>query len=219
MFVWACTTKPDLATTKNDSDTTENRKVRVVTKDHQEPSHTLTQEFIRLVEKMDSLGFRSDTSRVKKLVYGSYLSPKNDSIVEGNVYYHINDPASTFLFRWDDGVQHPSDSLAIEWLSNATAIWAYFYCQEQHSALIEDGVIEQWEFPDEKTPQQIFDRLISFYPLPYFNTSPFYLISGKHLYVFHTRASAFSFRQQEFFRIFKKDIMREVPYRAYGEAD
>jgi hypothetical protein len=216
-LLFTCAGKPDPVLTAADS--TARKDVKEVVAIDQHLSHTPTREFISLTMKIDSLGFRFDTTRVKKIIYGDYLHPKNIEIFDRLPFYRITNNKETWLYRWDAGTRTVGDSVGHALISEATSVWAYFYCDKKTSSRIEDGVIEQWEFSDEKTPRRILDSLISFYPLPYFNTSPFYLATGKYLYVFHTRANAFSFRQQEFFWIFEKNIMRGVSHQAFGEAD
>jgi hypothetical protein len=97
--------------------------------------------------------------------------------------------------------------------AEAENVWGYFYQKEEQKDVKTDGVIEQWMFKDSVTAQVAIDKLNAIYPLPYFNTQPYYMTDGQFLFIFHTRADAFSYRQKDFFNKFRE--ISSAPAKSY----
>jgi hypothetical protein len=106
-----------------------------------------------------------------------------------------------------------ADSIDTEIFWEASSVWGYFYQKEETKNMRTDGVIEQWEFSDAAMAQVALGKLEAIYPLPYFNTQPHYITNERFLFIFHTRADAFSYRQKEFFEKFQK--ISSAPGRAH----
>ncbi|MCE2998135.1 MAG: hypothetical protein ACK5RG_19575 [Cyclobacteriaceae bacterium] len=164
-----------------------------------------THEFQSLVVALDSLGFKSDTSKVKRL--------KNyRELVDGKIqcfgmfpFYKIAKEKSEILW-WNTRVRNAGDSIDTEIFRTAESAWLYFYQKRETASWVSDGVIEQWKFKDEATTQFALTKLNSKYPFPYYNTNPYYIANGSCLYIFHTRAMAFSYGQKDIFQLFRKIV-------------
>ena len=162
-----------------------------------------TKAFGLLVQRLDSAGYRSDTTRVKKLKNYRELIDCEVRPFGGFVFYKLNKEKTTILW-WNSKAHETRDSIDTEIFREAKNVWGYFYREERRQGLVPDGVIEQWEFADAGIAQNAMNKLAAIYPLPYFNTQPYYITKGQFLFIFHTRASAFSYKQREFFNIFKE---------------
>jgi hypothetical protein len=162
-----------------------------------------TRNFGVIVRILDSLGYKSDTARVAKLKnYKELLD--NEVQFFGNLpFYEVGKEKSKVLW-WNTIARDKHDSIDTEIFREAESLWGYYYQKEENKNMKTDGVIEQWTFRDSVTAQTAIDKLKSIYPLPYFNTQPYYTTDGKFLFIFHTRADAFSYRQKEFFNKFRE---------------
>lgn len=162
-----------------------------------------TEAFFSLIEKLESQGYSSDSLRAKK-VY-SELKQKNTTIIDDKTFYKLNPNESRIITaNLIDKYLESEESLNL--FKNAEDVWVYFYSSQTKSKdnYIEDGIIEQWEFNSKETATTAINKLNSVYPMPFFNTQPYYVQSGNILYVFHTRADMFSYKQKEFFNLFKE---------------
>lgn len=162
-----------------------------------------TKNFRWLAYQLDSLGFKSDTVRVANVRMYKELLNVDVQQFEAFPFYKMNKRNTAILWR-NTRAFNQTDSLDTEIFLKAESVWGYFYQKEETKNVRTDGVIEQWKFIDAATAQTAMDELNKFYPLPYFNTQPYYLTDGPFLFVFHTRADAFSYRQKEFFKKFRE---------------
>lgn len=164
-----------------------------------------THELQELVVALDSLGFKSDTSRVKRLKNYRELLDGKIQLFGMVPFYKIAKEKSEVLW-WNTMVRNASDSIDTEIFRTAESAWLYFYQKRETASWVSDGVIEQWKFKDEATAQIALAKLNSRYPFPYYNTSPYYIANGSYLYIFHTRAMAFSYGQKDIFQLFRQII-------------
>ncbi len=162
-----------------------------------------TVEFATLVKQLDSLGYKSDTNRVKRLKSYPELLDSKIHVFGKFPFYKIEKEKSEVLW-WNAKVRNEDYSIDTEIFRTADNPWLYFYQKRQNSSWVIDGVIEQWIFKDEATAQVALKKLKSKYPFPYANTDPFYLVKGSFLYIFHTRAMAFSYEQKDIFEWFQR---------------
>jgi hypothetical protein len=173
----------------------------------QEPTEKLidgpTRSFGLIVQILDSLGYRSDTARVSRLKNYKELLDTEVQLFGRFPFYKMDKEKAKVL--WWNTVNHDKDdSIDTEIFRKAENVWGYFYQKEENKNLKTDGVIEQWRFGDNVTPQTAMGKLNAIYPLPYFNTQPYYVTDGQFLFIFHTRSDAFSYRQKEFFNKFRE---------------
>ena len=158
--------------------------------------------FYTLIDTIEKLGWIADTNRPKKVtIYKNLKSSKIQKF--NNKPFYIIDLAEHEIFTWENSANHLTDSLNYSLFKKAKSIWAYFYRNKFDKITIRDGVIEQWEFDDETTAELALQNLEEVYPLPYFNTQPYYHQVKNYLFIFNTRASAFSYSQKEIYEIFK----------------
>jgi hypothetical protein len=162
-----------------------------------------TRNFVTIVRLLDSLEYSSDATRSNKSRNYKEIVESEVRFFDGFPFYKI-DKEKTKILWWNTLVRQKEDSIETKIFEEAESVWGYFYSKTETRYLTVDGIIEQWTFPDNTTAETALDDLRSFYPLPYFNTEPYYLTDGKFLFVFHTRASAFSYRQKEFFNKFRE---------------
>lgn len=162
-----------------------------------------TRKFGILVQVLDSLGYSSDTSRVKKLKNYKELLNSEIQLFGKFPFYKIDKEKAKVLW-WNTAFNDKENSIDTEIFRTAESVWGFFYQKEEGENLKTDGVIEQWKFTDSLTAQTAMDKLNKRYPLPYFNTQPYYITDGQFLFIFQTRASAFSYRQKDFVDTFRK---------------
>ena len=116
-----------------------------------------------------------------------------------------------FYQNGEVGVNNETAQNHLSVFSKVTQIWGYFYCHTPRESWNSDGVIEQWEFPDttlaQKALSYITNKGIS--SMLYFNTQPYFARFENSLYIFHSRASAFSYDQQAVFDKFIATIPKE----------
>ncbi|MBI3218793.1 MAG: hypothetical protein HYZ44_04720 [Bacteroidetes bacterium] len=199
LLVISCREKKTKPATQATADQPSTNRSTVSEKSADVPTH----EFQGLVFTLDSLGYQSDTSRVKRLKNYQELLDSKIQIFGKFPFYKIAKEKSEVL-RWNTIIKNKADSIDTEIFRTAESAWLYFYQKRETATWVEDGVIEQWRFKDEATAQFALKKLNSRYPFPYFNTNPYYLVRGQFLYLFHTRAMAFSYKQEDIFEIFRQ---------------
>lgn len=171
-----------------------------------------TRNFGVIVRMLDSLGYKSDTARVAKLKNYKELLGSEVKLFGTFPFYRADKERSKVL--WGNTIaRDKTDSIDTEIFRKAKNVWSYYYQKEESKNLRTDGVIEQWIFMDSTTAQTAMDKLKTIYPLPYFNTQPYYVADGQFLFIFHTRADAFSYRQKDFFNMFRE--ISSAPNKRY----
>lgn len=75
-----------------------------------------------------------------------------------------------------------------------------------------DGVIEQWEFGTEQQARNAYKKITKIGDLIYFNTSPYFYNLDNKLFIFHTRAMNFSFKQAKVFKKFKTIVNQKKQF-------
>lgn len=162
-----------------------------------------TRNFLLIVGILDSLGFKSDTARVAKLKNYNELLDCKVHFIRTFPFYKLDKEKSKVLW-WNTIARDQQDSIDTQIFRKAESVWGYYYQKEESKGTKTDGVIEQWTFSDSIAAQMAIDKLKENYPLPYFNTQPCYMTDVQFLFIFHTRADAFSYRQKEFFNKFRE---------------
>lgn len=107
--------------------------------------------------------------------------------------------------------KYPKDSYPKEHLSEVQSIWQYFYRKDPKEKWNPDGLIEQWSFKDVATANKAYAELEQIAVSAYFNTFPYYCISGNLIFIFHTRAMAFCYAQKTLFESFKSNLKKAAP--------
>ncbi len=158
--------------------------------------------FIDLTDTLDELGWSSDTARLNNVPIYSMLEYENLKLFNNRPFYKI-DITNCEIFRYEKHNNYRVNLIDFELFRKAKDIWGYFYRIDNEDNYITDGVIEQWEFEDETMVKSAIGNLKLVYPLPYFNTSPYYHQVDNYLFIFHTRASNFSYNQKDIYEKFK----------------
>lgn len=164
--------------------------------------------FIDFVKSIEKDGWIHDIKRVEKVV--GYGLRKEDVVnFKGRPFFQVPFSRTELFYLFNK--KHAGDysvkilsSLDYE-IFETTRIWAYFYRNIKSGDLIEDGVIEQWTFLNEEEAQRALAELV---PLGgkvlYFNTTPYFTRLKNNVFIFHTRAMAFSYTQKEVYEKFLK---------------
>jgi hypothetical protein len=162
------------------------------------PSNAL---IVQIAHVVDSLGWTSDTARLKKVFgYGQF----KDAVTvwgEGRPFYRLAAPYE-HAQSWNTlTLAETVDPAA---LSPVEGVWAYFYRHASGTKNIPDGVIEVWEFPTDSTALNALQAFVTAYPFPYMNTMPQYFSSGNFLVIGNTRASNDSYNQRDVFKVLRE---------------
>ena len=151
-------------------------------------------EFVSFVKEIELDGWIYDTSRFEKVdLYGL----KDAKTTSFNSYPFYDIPFE--MTQVNQVLKHnrtPEQKAAHLILSKTKQIWGYFYRDKNATNFISDGVIEQWYFDDSTIAGLAFDQLTAFVGHIYFNTMPFLFKKKNMIFIFHTRAMAFSYDQK-----------------------
>jgi len=143
--------------------------------------------FVKFVKEIEKDGWGSDTARVKQLdMY---------NLNNAELRMQKNLPFYSLSFE-DTRVEEIIDGNEADALSKVQQIWAYYYRDKTHQYIISDGVIEEWQFEDAKYADEAFKAFKLQRTNLYFNTEPYFYQNKSSVYVFHTRAMAFSVDQK-----------------------
>jgi hypothetical protein len=151
--------------------------------------------FRKFVQEIEKDGWGSDTTRVKQL--DSYNLNNAELRMQKNLPFYAMSYEKT-------GVEQIIDGHEAEALSKVQQIWAYYYRDKTHQYIISDGVIEEWQFEDASSAEAAFKAFNRQKNNLYFNTEPYFYQIKSSVYVFHTRAMAFSVDQKGVFEKFVK---------------
>jgi len=169
-----------------------------------------TNDFFNFTQYLDSIGYISDTSRAKIVSYRVLEKVKID-FFSGRPFYRLSkkNPDISFTENWLE-TQHLKDSTVnYRIFENFENAFGYYYRQNIKSHLIEDGVIEEWQFSTEMEAKEALVEINKIKHMVYFNTASFTLQHDSILYIFHTRASAFDLTLKKFHAEFAKRIKTE----------
>jgi hypothetical protein len=165
--------------------------------DYQHPSMA----FRKFVQAIKKDGWGSDTVRVKQL----------DMYNLNNAELRIQKNLAFYAMSFEDTrVDQVIDGNEAEALSKVQQIWAYYYRDKTHQYIISDGVIEEWQFEDATSAEAAFNAFNRQKTNLYFNTEPYFYQIKSSVYVFHTRAMAFSIDQKGVFEKFVKQNLNST---------
>lgn len=160
--------------------------------------------FRKLVKEIEKDGWVRDTARVKQLdMY---------NLNNAELRMQKNLPFYTLSYE-ETGVEQIIDGNESEALSKIQQIWAYYYRDKTHAYIISDGVIEEWQFEDASSAEEAINAFNRQKINLYFNTEPYFYQIKSSVYVFHTRAMAFSIDQK---RVFEK-FVKQNPTKENGK--
>jgi|LakMenEpi03Aug12_release.lakeMendotaPanAssembly.Ray.scaffolds.fasta_scaffold349861_2 hypothetical protein len=158
-----------------------------------------TSEFIELVTEIESKGLVSDTSRINKVRLYNLQGLK---VQNYNKYLFYNIPYEKsqvgHIINGEDAKEKKAKSI----ISKVKQIWGYYYREKNETYYIYDGVIEQWSYDDSTSAQLAYKELQKQGDNIYFNTMPYFYIVNNDIFIFHTRAMAFSYEQKALYKEF-----------------
>lgn len=164
--------------------------------------------FIDFVSKIQKDKWRFDVQRRKKVSSYDFLDDNNityfneipfyklsfeDSAISKDEYYMESYPE--YFEGFDAGLN-----------AEVNSIWCYFYRGDKINYTISDGIIEQWKFDDINSATKFYMQINQVADIIYFNTSPFLYRLDNFVFIFHTRAMAFSYDQKSVFESFKRIV-------------
>ena len=157
-------------------------------------------EFVSFCSHVISKDWSSDTSRlVSKMLYGE-LRYKSINWMDGQPFYPISLKESRIKHYFTSSVQ----SKGYEAFNQVKIIWGYFYYKHEQDGMFPDGIIEEWHFATAAEANKALDGFRSIGTEVFFNTQPYACVVDNKLYLFHTRAMAFSYDQKPIFEEFVK---------------
>lgn len=151
--------------------------------------------FRKFVQEIEKDGWGSDTARVKQL--NMYNLNTAELRMQKNLPFYA-------LSYEETGVEQIIGRNDAEALSEVQQIWAYYFRDKTHQYIISDGVIEEWQFEDASSAEAAFKAFNRQKTNLYFNTEPYFYQIRSSVYVFHSRAMAFSIDQKRVFEKFVK---------------
>lgn len=160
--------------------------------------------FRKFVQDIEKDGWGSDTARVKQL--NMYNLNSAELRMQKKLPFYALSYEETGVEQIIDG----NESVA---LSKVQQIWAYYYRDKTHQYIISDGVVEEWQFEDASNAEVAFNAFNRQKTNLYFNTEPYFYQINSSVYVFHTRAMAFSIDQK---RVFEK-FVKQNPTKENGK--
>jgi hypothetical protein len=197
--------KSSIATSQAKIDTIEQLKIENRAIIQSDTSLKPTIQFLTFTNYLDSIGYISDTTRAKKSEH--HLSNSTLVLFNNKPFYSVN-PTNHEIQKSKQFLKgnESFDTLTVDYeiFLKPISLFAYYYRQKMKSAMIEDGVIEEWNFRTSKEALQAFTEINKIKGFVYFNTNSFTLVHENYLYIFHTRASAFDITLRKFYTTFKQ---------------
>ena len=140
--------------------------------------------FLKFTNYLDSIGYISDTSRAKKTEH--HLSNSTVVLLNGKPFYSLI-PTKHEIQKANQYLQGNTsfDTLTVDFgvFLKPISIFAYFYRQNIKSEMIEDGVIEEWNFGTNNEALQAFNEINKIKDFVYFNTNSFTLLHENYLFI------------------------------------
>ena len=190
--------------------------------DNETTSHIDTIEVVEYVEVKDPLepcdalldfivyleneGWQHDTNRLNK--YGHYgeLDRQHIRVFDDYPFFKIDLKRHRMLNinlrRVSNHPNYPHKYLDTSFVNGIQSIWGYHYRDTANSSVVSDGVLEQITFTDSAQAQGALETMKPFGSIIYFNTRPYFYRIRNRLFIFQTRASAFSYDQKPLFKKF-----------------
>lgn len=166
-------------------------------KNNTNPSEPPSPELIRFCSEYISKDRNTDSSRlVKKNLYNELIYTSMQ-LFDKQPFYPVSFENSGII-RF---LKNESESEKLALFEKTTGVWGFFYFR-QDGELFPDGVIEEWAFRSEEEAKDAMNAINRSGDLIFFNTQPYFSVIRNKLYVFHTRAMAFSHDQEPLFEAF-----------------
>lgn len=159
-------------------------------------------KFLEFVKEIELDDWMSDTARINKL--GLYC-PKGIKVHLYNKFPFYNIPYEKSAIGHIMNGNESSEMKTKSILSNVKQIWGYYYRKKNQTNYVYDGMIEQWSFSDRISANLAFKELQKYGDYIFFNTLPYFHKINTDIYIFHTRAMAFSIEQKVVYENFITD--------------
>ena len=164
---------------------------------NQEPSNPPSPELVTFCSEIISASRKTDTSRlIKKQLYDELVYTSVQRI-DKQPFYPVSLENSQII-RF---LKNESESEKLALFEKTTGVWGFFYFR-QDGELFPDGVIEEWTFKANEEAEDALNAVKNSGHDIFFNTQPYFCVLKNKLYVFHTRAMAFSYDQEPLFEAF-----------------
>ena len=163
-----------------------------------------TSNFINIVKAMKNDNWIDDHIRLTEVSIYPEIDRDSKREFNGLTFYPI-DYKNSAIYSADLN-STPNKTKKTKALSSVNSIWVYFYRKEPQNKMNVDGLIEQWEFENDTIAKKALLELKEIAPLAYFNTQPYYFTNDNFIYIFHTRAMAFSYEQKPIYEMFKLKV-------------
>lgn len=204
VFAWgvvlsSCTGSPD-SIGELSSDTAVKDTVQAETVVHVD--ERLSEPMLRIANYLDSLGYVSDSSRLKTV----YTFLRNNVLIYGgrHTFYECVPKETIVTDLIVVGDLPPSfDSLIY---GNPEPVIEYFFTTptKDESGWYTDGIVEQWTFKDSVQARTAAQALV-LTPGVYFHNAPLMVCYVyNHMYVFHSRATPSMYKIKPYFLDFVK---------------
>lgn len=159
--------------------------------------------FEKLVHRMDSLGFESDTTYFDESMY-----------FEG--VFHYANYESYFIHDLLKEERNYGDLISVDFkkeyderFSRVTDIKLYpWRMPNTPEGRMINGVVELWTFKNTTDAEYVFEFLeneLKHQGFPFIKTRPYYFQCGKWVYMFHSPDTGVSYRHEQFYDWMKKE--------------
>lgn len=158
--------------------------------------------FVAYANSLMKKDWVNDTARVNQL--NAYDLKASEVHFFKNLPFYNLDFSNTSLGNYLKSHKNQLKN-AMELVSKSKKIWVYYYHFKQvdpKTRLLSDGIIEQWHYSNETEAQLAAKEMKQIIGEVFFNTTPYLVQKQQDIYLFHTRAMAFSFDQQDLFNEF-----------------
>lgn len=164
-----------------------------------EPSNPPSPQLVRFCSEYISKNWNTDKDRlVKKQLYGELIYTSMERFNK-QPFYPVSVENSQIIRFLKNESESESGKLAL--FEKTTGVWGFFYFR-QNGELFPDGLIEEWAFSSNEEAEDAMNAIKGSGDLIFFNTQPYFCRIKNKLYVFHTRAMAFSYDQKPLFEAF-----------------
>jgi hypothetical protein len=156
-------------------------------------------EFIRFCSEYISKNRNTDSSRlIKKNLYNELIYTSRQ-LFDKQPFYSVSFENSAIVRFFKNRSESEKEAL----FEKTTGAWGFFYFR-QDGAQFPDGVVEEWSFESKEDAEDAWNAVKNSGDEIFFNTQPYFCLLKNNLYVFHTRAMAFSDDQKLLFGAFVK---------------
>jgi hypothetical protein len=154
-------------------------------------------ELVWFCSEFISKNWNTDHHRlVKKQLYGELVYTSMQRFDDQPFYPVLLESSQIIRF-----LKNESGSEKLSLFEKTTGVWGFFYFR-QNGELFPDGVIEEWAFSSNEKAEDAMNAMKGLGDQIFFNTQPYFCRIKNKLYVFHTRAMAFSYDQKLLFEAF-----------------